>query len=60
LIKLHVAAQQVKDYIPLVSEAGSHANVPAIANVGDGQFEVYGKQFVEEDSIMQQRRAGND
>jgi hypothetical protein len=60
MIYLHVAAQQIKDYIPLVSEAGSRANVPAIVNVGDGEFEVHGKQFVEDDSIMQWQRLTNN
>jgi hypothetical protein len=36
IIDLHVAVQQVEDYIPLVTEAGSRANVPAIENVGNG------------------------
>jgi hypothetical protein len=36
MIDLHVTVQQVEDYIPLVSEAGSHTNNPAIVNVGDG------------------------
>jgi hypothetical protein len=59
-IDLHVSVQQVEEYIPLVPEAGSHAHVPAIANVGNGKFEVHSRQLVEEDSIVWWWRAENN
>ncbi len=58
MINFHVAAQQVEEYIPLVSEAGSRVNIPAIANVGNSKFEVHSKHFIKDDSILQWQRAG--
>jgi hypothetical protein len=60
MINLQVSVQQVKDYIPLVSKAGSHANNPTIVNVGNGKFKVHGEQFVKDELIVWRRRAGNN